>query len=114
MELTAPALAGGCRKGGEAIMQRTEVSIEFIGGPFDGHRQTVFAPLHGEGGRLALPVNENVFRMLEGEVVGPARKTPTVAVYELHRDDLNHDEDCQYRFVGSRPAVEFGLENWKV
>ena len=90
-------------------MQRTELSIEFIGGPFDGHRQTVIAPLHGAGGRLALPVNENVFRMLEGAVVGPARRTPTVAVYELHRDD-----ECQYRFVGSRPAAEFGLEDWKV
>ena len=33
---------------------------------------------------LALPVNENVFRMLEGEETGPACACPTVALYELY------------------------------
>lgn len=89
--------------------KRTETTVEFIGGPFDGHRQSVNSPLHGNGGRLALPVNENVFRMLAGKDVGPARRTPTVAVYELNAED-----DCQYQFVCSRPAAEFGLQDWKV
>lgn len=89
--------------------KQNESTVEFIGGPFDGHRQSVNAPLHGNGGRLALPVNDNVFRMLAGIDVGPARRTPTVAIYELSPID-----DSRYHFICSRPAAEFGLQDWKV
>jgi hypothetical protein len=90
-------------------MIRPEVRIEFIGGPFDGHTQTIFAPPKSYKSTLALPVNENVFRMLDGQDAGPARPSPTVALYELEGDD-----DRQYRYIGTRPAAEFGLNNWRV
>ena len=65
-------------------MIRREVKIEFIGGPFDGHTQSVFAPPASSKSTLALPVNENVFRMLDGKESGPASPSPTVALYELY------------------------------
>lgn len=94
-------------------MIRQEVTIEFIGGPFDGHTQSVNALPANYRSTLALPVNENVFRMLEGKETGPARLSPTVALYELY--DLQAVEgERQYRYVGTRPAAEFGLQGWKV
>ena len=88
---------------------RPEIRIEFIGGPFDGHEQTIFTPPKSYKNTLALPVNENVFRMLEGRETGPARLSPTVALYELRGDD-----EQKYCYVGTRPAAEFGLHEWKV
>lgn len=93
-------------------MIRCEVRIEFIGGPFDGHSQTIFAPPANYRSTLALPVNENVFRMLDGKESGPASPSPTVALYELY--ELQDDGERQYRYVGTRPAAEFGLHDWKV
>jgi hypothetical protein len=93
-------------------MNRPEVRIEFIGGPFDGHTQTNFAPPASYRSTLALPVNENVFRMLEGKAAGPACLSPTVALYELY--GLDADGERQYRYIGTRPAAEFGLHDWKV
>ena len=93
-------------------MNRPEARIEFIGGPFDGHMQTIFAPPASYKSTLALPVNENVFRMLEGKDAGPARLSPTVALYELY--DLQEDGERQYRYIGTRPAAEFGLQGWRV
>jgi hypothetical protein len=98
---------------GVDIMIRQEVRIEFIGGPFDGHSQAVHALPASYRSTLALPVNENVFRMLEGRETGPARLSPTVALYELD-DDLHIDGERQYRYLGTRPAAEFGLQGWKV
>jgi hypothetical protein len=90
-------------------MLRPEIRIEFVGGPFDGHEQTIFAPPKSRNSTLALPVNENVFLMLDGRKTGPARLSPTVALYELR----GH-EDRHYHYVGTRPAAEFGLHGWKV
>jgi hypothetical protein len=90
-------------------MIRPEIRIEFIGGPFDGHEQTIFAPPKSYKNTLALPVNENVFRMLEGRETGPALLSPTVALYEL-----GGEGERQYRYIGTRPAAEFGLHDWKV
>jgi hypothetical protein len=93
-------------------MIRQEARIEFIGGPFDGHTQSVYALPPSYRSTLALPVNENVFRMLEGKDAGPACPSPTVALYELY--DLQFNGERQYRYIGTRPAVEFGLQGWKV
>ena len=93
-------------------MIRHEVRIEFIGGPFDGHTQAVYALPPSYRSTLALPVNENVFRMLEGKETGPACLSPTVALYELFDQPL--DGERQYRYVATRPAAEFGLQGWKV
>ena len=93
-------------------MIRDEVRIEFIGGPFDGHTQAVYALPPSYRSTLALPVNENVFRMLEGKETGPACLSPTVALYELF--DQPVDGERQYRYIATRPAAEFGLQGWKV
>jgi len=89
--------------------QTTAIPVEFIGGPFDGHRQVVAVPLEDLATPVALPINENVFRMLDGQGRGPAAPSQTVALYELRTDNGG-----RYFYLGSRPAVEFNLENWLV
>ena len=85
------------------------VLLEFVGGPFDGHHQTISVPAEELAQTVALPVNDNVFRMLEGKLRGPAQPSRTVALYEL-----SHHAGWQYRFLGSRRAAEFNLESWQV
>jgi hypothetical protein len=91
------------------MMKTTTIAIEFIGGPFDGHMQSVSATPDELLPSVALPVNENVLRMLDGQARGPARPTRTVAFYELQ-----HDNGWRYCFVQSKRAAEFDLEGWLV
>lgn len=86
------------------------VLLEFMGGPFDGHRQAIAAKLDELVPTVALPVNDNVFRMLDGKLRGPAVPSPTVALYELR------SEACgwRYHFLGTRRAADFNLESWCV
>lgn len=83
--------------------------LEFVGGPFDGHHQSIAVLPDQLAQTVALPVNENVFRMLDGKLRGPAQPSRTVALYELHQG-----APWQYRFLGSRMASEFNLESWQV
>ena len=56
--------------------------IEFIGGPYDGHRQTVPSP-DALADTVALPVNRNIFRMLSGLPATGEARTTSIAIYEL-------------------------------
>jgi hypothetical protein len=91
-------------------MKQAQILVEFIGGPFDGHSQALSASSEELASTVALPVNDNVFRMLHGKLRGPARPSRTVALYELRRDE----EAWKYYFLGSRMAAELNLENWQV
>ena len=88
---------------------RTEIEVEFIGGPFDGHSQRVPDRASDLAATVALPVNENVFRMLDGKARGPVRPLRGVALYEHDPDD-----DGRYVYVGSCPASQLHLDNWRV
>lgn len=82
--------------------------IEFIGGPFDGYCQAFEEPSERLAETVALPVNENVFRMLEGQSRGPAQPTRTVALYE------RFDRDHRFFFTGSCLPQDFNLQDWRV
>lgn len=91
-------------------MAERSIQLEFIGGPFDGHSQSFSPPLGELGSTVALPVNDNVFRMLDGRRRGPAVASRNVALYELH-----HRGGCwRYYFMATRPAAELNLETWRV
>ena len=91
-------------------MSDNAILLEFVGGPFDGYSQIFSMDLTDLARRVALPVNENVFLMLDGKVKGPAAPSKTVAIYDLHYKD----GDCKYYFLGARRAVELNLESWQV
>jgi hypothetical protein len=90
-------------------MQRQHIVLEFIGGPLDGHCQPVVADHDELILTAAIPVNENVFRMLDGQPRGPARPSRTFALYELHKE-----HGYRYCFLGFRTAADLNAENWCV
>jgi hypothetical protein len=89
-------------------MRAEATSVEFIGGPFDGHVQPVDPTSDESWLIVALPVNENVMRMLNGDLprkVSPAR---TIALYAKCPDSLH------YGFLGSYRAADLELEHLEI
>lgn len=91
-------------------MVERSIQLEFVGGPFDGHTQAFSPPLNELGSTVALPVNENVFRMLDGRRRGPAVASRNVALYELY----HRNGTWRYYFTGTRRAAELNLQTWRV
>jgi len=87
-----------------------QIRLEFVGGPFDGHEQDFEAPLNHLASTVALPVNDNVFRMLHGQHRGPAVPTRSVALYEL-RQALR---GWKFFFLETRRAAELNLARWEI
>lgn len=85
-------------------------TIEFIGGPLDGYDYRASLPDEGLGDVVALPINQNVVRMLNGEGRGEVTGPSSVALYELDRQD----EALRYQFVVAGAPTEFELMGWKV
>lgn len=77
--------------------------VEFIGGPLDGHRQPMTAKAQVEA--FAIPVNENVHRMLVGAKHANALPTSSIAIYELRKRDGQY----RYDFVEAKSPKEFGV-----
>lgn len=75
--------------------------VEFIGGPFDGHRQVVALP-EALSDTVALPVNRNVYRILDGLPAIDNMITTTIALYELEVVE-GHP---RYYFLGSTLPVK--------
>ncbi|MGE0758976.1 MAG: hypothetical protein AB7O38_18300 [Pirellulaceae bacterium] len=90
-------------------MRREKMVLEFIGGPLDGHCQPIVAADDELIVTAAIPVNENVFRMLDGKPRGPARPSKTFALYELRRSP-----GPRYLFLGFRTAADLNAESWCV
>jgi hypothetical protein len=89
---------------------RKQISLTFHGGPLDGHTQTIDASDSELIDVAAIPINENVFRMLEGLPRGPAQPSRTFAVYELRRNGAER----LYQFCCFRRASELNAESWCV
>ena len=83
-------------------------AVEFIGGPFDGHVHLASFPPHELAPLASLPVNENMFRMLDNQPPGEKSPASSVAVYELE----SRLGAYRYRFLGSTSASEFQLQAW--
>lgn len=79
-----------------------EILIEFVGGPFDGHKQPVPVPRGGLQGRLLLPVNEDIFRVIAGEKPTGTGTTTSFAVYRV---EVAGDR-VRCRFVGAKSPGE--------
>lgn len=83
-------------------------ALEFVGGPFDGYKHVVSYPPEDLAAMVALPVNMNIFLMLEGKRRGRKSPATSVAVYELQ----DRDGFWRYQYLGATPAKRFQLEGW--
>lgn len=72
-------------------------AVEFVGGPYDGHKEIVTCEPEELAGMLALPVNQNVFRLMRGDQAGRNLPATSLAVYHRTSDDGG----CRYFFLGS-------------
>ena len=75
--------------------------VEFVGGPYDGHRQSVPSP-EALVDTVALPVNRNIFRMLSGLPAAGEARTTSIAIYELDAEAVSP----RYYFLGTTSAAE--------
>ncbi len=84
----------------------TDRWIEFVGGPFDGHRQPSHSTISELSRDVFWLVTDDAFRELHGSGwvnPDPTRRLTSVAMYEL-------DDACKfpsYRYVGSIGANSF-------
>lgn len=78
--------------------------LDFVGGPFDGHRQAMDTGDWELRDMVAFPVNENVLRLLAGEPTRPQQPVRSMAVYRLRPG-----EAC-YEFVGAWAPSDFNLD----
>jgi hypothetical protein len=73
------------------------LEIEFVGGPYDGHKESCFTrPIHLPADVVWL-VCEDVFRLLDGKDRCPGGAMTSVALYKLDADSGT----CRYRFAGA-------------
>jgi hypothetical protein len=80
---------------------QTKDRVEFIGGPYDGHEQSV-PSADALADTVALPVNRNIFRMLSGLPATENVRTTSIAIYELEMAD----GAARYYFLGTTSAAE--------
>lgn len=78
------------------------ILVEFIGGPFDGHRQALSLPADALAETVALPVSRNIFQLLAGLPNGPTAIATSVAIYEL---EVINDRR-RYYFLGATSAAQ--------
>ncbi len=78
------------------------ILVEFIGGPFDGHRQMLSLPADSLAETVALPVSRNIFQMLAGHSHAVEAPVTSVAIYELEV----LDDRRRYFFLGATSATQ--------
>ncbi|HVX64808.1 MAG TPA: hypothetical protein VHC19_29590 [Pirellulales bacterium] len=78
------------------------ILVEFIGGPFDGHRQALSIPADSLADTVALPVSRNIFQLLAGQPNAPMAPATSVAIYEL---EVINDRR-RYYFLGATSAAQ--------
>jgi hypothetical protein len=75
--------------------------VQFLGGPFDGHVQSVRLHQTSLAKVAALPVSSDILQML-GSEVAPQTSATSEALYRL--DETAHEP--RYRFIKSVAPVE--------
>tara|TARA_R110002049_G_scaffold288534_2_gene471133 strand:+ start:24888 stop:25166 length:279 start_codon:yes stop_codon:yes gene_type:complete len=84
--------------------------VEFVGGPLDGYRQGIRLSKKHRRGVIAIPVNNNMYRMLEGIPRESELPASSFAFYELQK----HKGDYRYRFVAAKSPKELDLQNHSI
>jgi hypothetical protein len=87
-------------------MNEAATLVEFIGGPCDGYNMTMQPELPRA---VAIPLNQNVFRVLGGQKSGPPLPCETIAFYKLA-----NPEDGRYRFLGACRTSDLNVKDWAV
>ncbi|HET6879593.1 MAG TPA: hypothetical protein VFI31_05550 [Pirellulales bacterium] len=75
--------------------------VEFIGGPYDGHQQSV-PSADALADTVALPVNQNIFRLLSGLPASENVRNTSIAIYELEMVE----GAAKYYFLGATSGAE--------
>ena len=78
-------------------------TIEFVGGPLDGHQEHFDRSPEELSGTAAVPVTADVLRSVSGQPVRGDAAVSSVAIYVLHED--NHG--LRYRYLRSLTEQEF-------
>jgi hypothetical protein len=90
-------------------MKQSKVTlVSFLGGPFDGHAQTVSYPPEELNVIAVLPVNANILNWVSGVPLGPRRPATSLAIYALERDG----EEISYLFLGPSAPETHPEHNW--
>jgi hypothetical protein len=76
--------------------------IEFIGGPYDGHKEPCFTWPTRLPANVVWLVCDDAFRLLDGKDHRPGGSIASVAIYELEVGN----GACRYRFVGAISVSE--------
>lgn len=90
-------------------MKREQMLLEFVGGPLDGHVQQLLATTEELIEVAAIPINHNIFLMLDGKPRGPAKPPQTMAIYELR-----HSPKTYYQFLQFRTPASLDADTWQV
>ncbi len=83
-------------------------TLEFVGGPLDGYTYAASFPFSELVSTMAMPINQNIVRMLGGEHEGPKKPATSVAIYEL----TQRDGTWRYEYIGAASTAQFQLEAW--
>ena len=71
--------------------------VRFIGGPLDGHVQSLQVPEDQLVEQATFPINRNLFRLMSRHPAGKAHPVTSIASYHLERIDSKY----QYTFEGA-------------
>lgn len=78
-------------------MQQDSFEVRFVGGPLDGHTQTLLVPQEQLVEHATFPINRNLFRLMSRHPAGKAHPVTSIASYRLERVE----GEFQYSFEGA-------------
>jgi hypothetical protein len=82
-------------------MSAPVLAVEFVGGPLDGHHQTITAVQEELNTTATFLITRNLFRLLAKRPTGKKHPVTSVAMYQL---DLSSDQP-RYVFQGACTPV---------
>mgnify|MGYP006908337476 CR=1 FL=1 len=85
-------------------------AVEFIGGPFDGHRQSIRLSSNDGVEVIAIPVHENVLRKLAESAPVCRALVTSVAIYELRK----YKRKYHYQFLSANAPRDYDLEHHRL
>lgn len=80
------------------MMSQQAITVEFVFGPYDGHRQRTDESHLNE--LVSLPISNHVFAMLHGRPAAGKEAVTGIAWYELEREG----DRARYTFLVKEPV----------